>query len=163
MLSNARENTPATPGELPSPGISASPNRSHRFAAANRATRGRESCYLRPRVALPAAAHRQLVKLFGHYSNILQNNSQHHRRSPTPYSKFTAVIELFVLGASSSGLPNVPASSSIFCCFIRMKTAAMSQPKKKSRTAFGLSPCSFHKKFVILHPSPRGQHKERNI
>ena len=36
----------------------------YRFAAANRATRGRESCYLRPRVALPSAANRQLVKLF---------------------------------------------------------------------------------------------------
>ena len=155
MLSNARENTPATPGELPSPGISASPNRSHRFAAANRATRGRESCYLRPRAALPSAANRQLVKLFrkreigkslfwnmslfhgqraqtpcylakktrGFFLDFERpteeakypsNNSLHRRRSPTPYSKFTAVIELFVLGASSSGLPNVPASSSIF-------------------------------------------------
>ena len=41
-LSNAQENTLTTPDELPSPGISASPNKSHRFAAANRATRGRE-------------------------------------------------------------------------------------------------------------------------
>ena len=42
-LSNARENTPTTPDELPSSGISASPNRSHRFAAASSATIGRES------------------------------------------------------------------------------------------------------------------------
>ena len=28
----------------------------YRFAAANRATRGRESCYLRPRIVLPSAA-----------------------------------------------------------------------------------------------------------
>ena len=41
-LSNARENTLTTPNELQSFGTSASPNRSHRFAAANRATRGRE-------------------------------------------------------------------------------------------------------------------------
>ena len=72
-LSNARGNTPTTPNELPSSGISASPNRSHRFAAANRATRGREYCYRRPRVALPSAANRQFVHAF---QEVLNNDEE---------------------------------------------------------------------------------------
>ena len=57
-LSNARENTLTTPDELPSPGISASPNRKVidsrprivLLAAASNATVGREQRYLRPRI-----------------------------------------------------------------------------------------------------------------